>query len=88
MYNNKSIYFSWNKNIKKYIIEVGNKRYEFKTYNKAVNSNIVKSSYDQWLTLKDVFKILDYNHKIKKIELKKLKEGKNVFIDYDDNLDV
>lgn len=85
--NNKLVKFSKSKKSNEYIIVAGKNKYRFSSFKKAINANVVKSNYNQWLNLKDLNKIdnytnmiYNYKNKIDKIELKGLIEGKNIFI--------
>lgn len=89
--NNKLIHV--NKKGKKIIVKAGKNIYEFNNYKEAKKANLIKSSFGEWLNLRDIEKISKYQNKILKIELKKLKIGENIFIcnmdhnecdDYDD----
>ncbi len=79
--HNKGVYFEKNRKNNKYIIKAGKNTYEFDNYKSAINANIVKSSYDQWLTLKDLNKIAYYKDKINEIELQGLIIGDTIFVD-------
>ena len=80
MYNSL-IYFKKDKTKNNYIIKIDNKNYTYSDFKSAINAKIIKSSYGQWLTLKDLSKISNYYEKIRKIELNGLIVGKDIFID-------
>ena len=82
----KIVHFKKEKN-NKYIIRAGKNVYKFDSFNKAINANVLKSRFSEWLNLKEIDRILCYYDKIRKIELKGLEEGRDIFIDCKNNID-
>ena len=86
IYNGKKINLEKDKTNNRYTIKCGRTIRIFKSYEKAVNFNIIESPYNLWLTLNDVNKIMEYSQKIHEIELKGLVEGRDICIDNEDDL--